>query len=142
MKNIYQIISKNLSNARKNLKNLTSEWLSSIKKDFSFYNRNTELLAIWTVLFLIITGLFVLAINSNILVMLLLFIFAIMIMLAGTLAAAYYLHTIKYHKQRQFVSKAHNILNKSFKLRSLISLIRIPRISILNTFAKNFRLAS
>ncbi len=142
MKNIYQIISKNLSNARKNLKNLTSEWLSSIKKGFSFYNRNTELLAIWTVLFLTITGLFVLAINSNILVILLLFIFAIAIMFAGTLAAAYYLHTIKYRKQKQFVSKAHNILNKSFKLRSLISFIRIPHISILNTLAKNFRLAS
>lgn len=98
-----------------------------LKEDFAFHNKNTELLAIWTILFMIITGLFIIAIKSNIFVMFFLLMLSIVIMFAGTLAATYYLHALRYHGKKQFLTKIHNFLNKSFKLRTL---------------KKNFKLAS
>lgn len=142
MKNTYRNVLKKLLSIRENLVFLTSKWLTAIKKDFDFHNKNTEILAIWTVLFMAITGLFIVAINSNILVTFLLFILSTAIMLSGTLAATYYLHALKYHKQKQLLPKAHNFLNKSFKLSTLFFLIKIPHISILNNLAKNLKLAS
>ncbi|MBF8250248.1 MAG: hypothetical protein HW400_849 [Candidatus Levybacteria bacterium] len=104
----------------KNLYSKTGEkWLNSVRNGFAFHNIHTELLAIWTVLFMIITGLFVLAIQSNILVMLLLFISAVVIMFIGTFAAIYYLHALKYQNQKRLLPGIHKLFNKSFKLRSI-----------------------
>jgi len=116
--------------------------LSSLKKDFSFYNKYTELLAIWAVLFIAITGLFILAIRSNILIMFLIFIIAVAIMLIGVFAAAYYLHALECHNKKKLLPKIHCLLNKSFKLRVLFNYIKIPHISILNNITKNIRFAS
>lgn len=142
MKNLYPKITKKLLFLKKSLTTLVFKWLNSLKKDFTFYNNHTELLAIWTVLFTTITGLFIFAIKSNILVIFLFFIFAIVIMLMGVFVAGYYLHALKYHNKKRLLPKIHNLLNKSFKLRTLLHFIKIPRLSILNNITKNFKLAS
>lgn len=121
------------------MKNFLSNF---VEKYFSFHNKHTELLAIWTILFMTITGLFIFAIKSNFLIMFLLLIIAIAIMFAGTLAATYYLHALKFHSKKRLLPKIHILLNKSFKLRTLLRFAKIPHISILNNFKKNFKLAS
>ncbi|EKD27810.1 MAG: hypothetical protein ACD_79C00564G0001 [uncultured bacterium] len=88
-----------------------------------------------------ITGLFILAIKSNFLIMFLLFVFAVVIMFAGAIATTYYLYALRYHNRKKILPKIHNFLNKSFKLRALLHFIKIPRFSILNNIAKNFKLA-
>lgn len=105
-------------------KAVISSWLNALKKDFSFYNSNTELLAIWTVLFMTITGLFVVGLRSKISVIPLLLILSFITTLATVIFTTYYLHTIKYHNKKHLFSKAHNFLNKSFKVRSLFRLIK------------------
>lgn len=141
MKNLYQKVVKILTCLKKNIIALVFKWLNSLKKDFSFYNSHTELLAIWTILFMIIAGFFVLAIKSTILVMFLFFIFSVMVMFVGVFAAAYYLHAVKHHNKKRFLPKPHNLFNKSFKLRTLLRLIKIPHISIPGSLAKNLKLA-
>ena len=126
MKNIYQDIAKKLLKAQKNLKSLATGWINALKKDFSFHNSHTELLAIWTVLFMIITGLFVVALKSKISVTLLLLILSFIITLITVYFTTYYLYAIKYHRKKQLLPRAHMILNKSFKLRSLLIYIKIP----------------
>lgn len=142
MKNTYQNLFRKFLLLKKNLVILAFRWLNALKKDFSFHNKNTELLAIWTLLFMTITGLFIIAINSNLLIIFFLFIFSIIIMLAGTLAATCYLHALKYHKKRQLLPRAHNFLNKSFKLRTLLFLIKIPHFSFIISLRRNLKLAS
>lgn len=142
MKNLYPKAIKKLLFFKKSLKILISNWLNALKKDFSFHNSHTEILAIWTVLFMTIAGLFVLAIKSNILVMFLLFMFSVAIMFIGAFAVIHYLHALKYHNKKRLLPKIHNLLNKSFKLRALLRFIKIPHVSILNNLAKNFKLAS
>jgi len=142
MKNLYLKVAKKLSSFNKNLTPISSKWLTSCKKDFSFHNRYTELLAIWTILFIIITGLFIIAIKSSVLVALLLFISAIAIMYAGIIATIYYLYALKYHGKNRLLPKIHNLLNKSFKLRSLLHFIKIPRLSIFDNIVKSFKFAS
>lgn len=141
MKNLCSKITKEILLLKKNLTVLVFNCLKSLKKDFSFHNNHTELLAIWTVLFMAIAGLFVLAIKSNILVMFLLLILAIIIMSAGTIATIYYLYALKYHSSKRIFPKIHNLLNRSFKLRTLLQFIKIPRLSIFNNIAKNLKLA-
>lgn len=131
-----------ISLLNKSLVILASKWLNSLEKDFSFHNKNTELLAIWTILFMIITGLFIIAIKNNIFVMFFLLILSIVIMLIGTLAAAYYLHSLKYHKKNRFLPKTHNLLNKSFKLRTGLKFIKLPNVKRLLEFKLNFKLTS
>lgn len=131
MKNLYS----------KTTKKLVIGWLNSLRKDFSSYNNHTELLAIWTALFMTIAGLFALAIKSNILIMFLLLIMAIVIMFAGIIATTYYLYALKYHNKKRLLPRIHNLFNRSFKLRSLLRFIKIPRLSLLNNIAKNFKLA-
>lgn len=139
MKNLYPKAVEKLLFLKRSLKAIFLKWLNSLKKDFSFYNNHTELLAIWTVLFIAIAGLFVLAIKSNILVMFLLFIFAVIIMFTGALAAVYYLHALKYQNKKRLLPKTHTFLNKSFKFRALFRFVKIYRISFLGNFIKNFR---
>ncbi len=141
MKNLCSKAVKKILYFKEKLTAMVFRWSNSLKKDFSFYNSHTELLAIWTTLFMTITGLFVLAIKSNLLVMFLLFILAIIIMFVGTLAVTYYLYALKYHNKKRLLPKIHNFLNKSFKLRSLLHFIKIPRLSILNNLTKNFKFA-
>lgn len=112
--------------AKKNLNRLSSRWLNRLKKDFSFYNSHTELLAIWTVLFMTITGLFVVGIKSKLSIILLLLILSFVITLIAVSFTTYYLYAIRYHKKKQLLPNAHNLLNKSFKLRSLLRFIKIP----------------
>jgi len=126
MKNIYQNIFRKLLHIKKSVKTLLSNWLNVLKKDFSFYNKNTELLAIWTILFMIITGLFVIGIKSKLPASLLLLALAFIITLITVFLTTYYLHAIKYHNKKQLLPKIHNIFNKSFKLRTLLKFIRIP----------------
>lgn len=142
MKNLYPKAVEKFLFLKRNLKAIFLKWLNSLKKDFSFYNNHTELLAIWTALFMAITGLFVFAIKNNILVMFLLFIFAVVIMFAGTLITAYYLHALEYQNKKRLLPKIHILLNRSFKLRTLLRFVKIPHISILNNFKRNFKLAS
>lgn len=142
MKNLYSKTIKKFLFFKKGLKILISNWLNALKKDFSLHNSHTEILAIWTVLFITITGLFALAIKSNLLVMLMFFIFSVVIMFAGAFVTVYYLHALKYHNKKRLLPKIHNLLNKSFKLRALLRYIKIPHVSILNNLAKNFKLAS
>lgn len=142
MKNLYPKAVEKFLFLKRSLKAIFLKWLNSLKKDFSFYNNHTELLAIWTALFMAITGLFVLAIKSNFLIMFLLFVFAVIMMLACTLTAVYYLHALKYHDEKRLLPRIHKLLNKSFKLRTLLRFVKIPHISILNNFKRNFKLAS
>jgi hypothetical protein len=107
MKNLYLKVGKSLIA-------VASEWLNSLKKDFLFYNSHTELLAIWSILFITTAGLFIFAIKGNFLVVLLLFVFSIIIMIAGTLLTTYYLHALKYRNRKGLLPKIHNVLNKSF----------------------------
>lgn len=139
MKNIYQNIVKKLVFLRKRLTTLLSSWINTLKKDFSFHNQHTELLAIWTLLFLTITGLFVIGIMSEAPVILLLIVLAIAITFAATISTTYYLHALKYHKQKQFLPKTHNFLNKSFKLRTLLRFIKIPYAPFFLSKLKNFK---
>ncbi|MDP2585687.1 MAG: hypothetical protein Q8P29_02285 [Candidatus Levybacteria bacterium] len=142
MKNLCSKAVKKILHLKKNLIIIGFECLNSLKKDFSFHNNHTELLAIWTALFITIAGLFVFAIKSNIFVMFLLLIFAIAIMFAGTIATTYYLFALKYHNSKRMLPKIHNFLNRSFKLRTLLRFIKIPQLSFLGNFAKNLKLAS
>jgi hypothetical protein len=142
MKNLYSNSAEKLNFIKDSSRGLASNLANSCKSDFSNHNKNTELLFIWTVLFIIITGLFVLAIKSNILVMLAYFILAIAVTFAGTLGAIYYLHALKYQNKEKLLPKIHNVLNKSFKLRNLFNFVKIPRFSNIIDIAKNFKLAS
>lgn len=139
MKNIYQNIAKKLLKARKNLKSVASGWINTLKNDFSFHNSNTELLAIWTLLFLTITGLFVIGINSKFPIILLLIGLSLVITFMVAILTTYYLHALKYHKKKQFLPKTHNFLNKSFKLRTLLRFIKIPYASFFLFKLKNFK---
>jgi len=123
----------------KRLKKIFLNLIENLKRDFNFHNKNTELLAIWTILFMVVTGLFALALNSDILVMFLLFILAVLISLGIIFFAIYYLYAIKYHKKKQFLPKIHNFLNRSFKLRLLLRFIKIPRILLFVSFKKTFK---
>jgi len=135
MKNLFLKVAKKL-------RNISIKLINFCKKGFFFHNRNTELLAIWTILFMAITGLFIIAIKSSVLVMFLLFISAIVIMYAGIIATTYYLYVLKHRDKKSLLPKIHNLFNKSFKLRSLFYFMKIPRFSIFNNIAKNFKLAS
>lgn len=139
MKNIYQNVVKKLLKALKSLKTLISSWLNTLKKDFYFYNSHTELLAIWTVLFLTITGLFTLGIKSKITTVLLLLVVSFVITLVTVFLTTYYLHAIKYHHKKRLLPKTHNFLNKSFKLRTLLRFIKIPYASFFLSKFKNFK---
>ena len=139
MKNTHQNIAKKLLKAQKSLKSLASGWLNTLKKDFSFYNSHTELLAIWTFLFMIITGLFAIGLKSKLPAILLLLALAFIITLAISFLTTYYLHAIKYHKKKQVFPRAHNFLNKSFKLRTLLRFIKIPYASFLTSKVRDFR---
>lgn len=144
MKNLYLKAVEKLLFLKRSLKAIFLKWLDSLKKDFSFYNNRTELLAIWTVLFIAIAGLFVLAIKSNILVMFLLFIFAVVIMSIGAFAAVYYLHALKYQNKKRLLPKTHTLLNKSFKLRVFLHFINPAPFfcKVLNLFRKKATLPS
>ncbi len=142
MKNTCFNFLKRLLQFYKKIEKLFFVFIKDIKKDFAFHNKNTELLAVWTVLFMIITGLFIIAIKSSILAMFLLFMLSVAIMFTGTFVAMYYLHALKYHHKKRLLPKIHNLLNKSFQFRSLLRYIKIPHISIFNNLVKNFKLAS
>jgi hypothetical protein len=142
MKNIYSNLVKKLMSVRGASSGLASNLVNSCKSDFSSHNKNTELLFIWTILFTIITGLFVLAIKSNIIAMFAYFILAIAVTFVGTLAAIYYLYALKYQNKERALPRIHNILNKSFRLRDLFKFIKIPHFSNVISTAKNFKLAS
>jgi hypothetical protein len=142
MKNIYSHSAEKLILFKESSKDLASNLANSCKNDFSSHNKKTELLFIWTVLFVIITGLFVFAIKGNILVMLAYFILAIVVTFAGTLGAIYYLHALKYQNKERMLPRIHNVLNKSFKLRNLFRFVRIPHLSSINSVLRNFKLAS
>jgi hypothetical protein len=142
MKNIYLDSAEKLNFIKKSSQNLASNLANSCKNDFSQHNKNTELLFIWTLIFMSITGLFVLAIKSNILIMLTYLILAIVVTYAGTLAAIYYLHALKSQNKENLFLKTHNVLNKSFRLRDLFRFVRIPRFVSINSVLKSFKLAS
>lgn len=140
MKNIYPNMAKKLLFVKKNLKTLLSNWVKELKKDFSFYNSHTELLAIWTALYMTIAGLFVLAVGSKILVMFLLFALSVLITLITALFAIYYLKTIAYGNKKKLFPKIHNLLNKSFKLRTLLRFVKLPNFKHL--IKRDFKFAS
>ena len=139
MENIYQNTAKKLLKARKILKSLAFAWLNALKKDFAFHNKNTELLAIWTVLFMTITGLFVIGIKSKLLVILLLLILSLAIALIAVSFTTYYLYAIEYHLKKQLLPRTHSFLNKSFKLRSLLRFVKIPSLPFFTSPIKNFK---
>lgn len=139
MKNIYPNMVKKFLIAKKDLNRLSSRWLNMLKKDLSFYNSHTELLAIWTILFMTITGLFVVGLKSKILVILLLLILSFAITLVTVLLTTYYLYAIKFHNKKRLLPKAHNFLNKSFKLRTLLRFIKIPYAPFFLSKLKNFK---
>jgi len=141
MKSLSLKIGKNIDLLKKDLSDMASGWLKSLKDDIKFYNDYTELLAIWTILFATITGLFIIAIKSNLLVMLLSFVFAVIITFISSLASINYLYALKYQNRKSVFSKIHNSLNKSFRIRDSFRLIKLPRISIPN-IVKTFKLAS
>lgn len=99
-------------------------WTKEIEGDISFYIKNTELFAIWTLLYMTLAGLFFLAVQSKILVILLLFALSIIITLTIVFFTVYYLHNIKYGSKKQLLPRLHNLSNKSFKLRYLLNFIR------------------
>lgn len=142
MKNLYLKATEKFLFLKRNLMVVVFKLLHALKKNFSFHNKHTELLAIWTMLFMIIIGLFFLAIKSSLLVMFLIFISSVAIMFIGVLIATYYLHALKYHNQKKLLPKIHNLLNKSFKLRALFHFVKIPRFSVLNNITKTLKLAS
>jgi hypothetical protein len=142
MQNIFTTTAEKLSSIKKGQDNLVSKSVNSIKKDISYYNCYTELFFIWTVLFTSITGLFFLATKNNVLIVLLLLISAFAITLAGTVATIFYLHALKYQNGKRLLPRIHNLLNKSFKVRNIFRLIKIPRFSVFTSIARNFKLAS
>lgn len=140
MKNIYSKAIKKLLSAKKSLKAAISSWLNALREDFSFYNSHTELLAIWTALYMTIAGVFVLAVGSKILVMFLLFALSVLITLITALFAIYYLKTIVYGNKKKLSPKIHNLLNKSFKLRTLLRFVKLPNFKHL--IKRDFKFAS
>lgn len=126
MKNLYLKTIKKLLLLKKSLKALLLNWSKVLKKDFAYHNKNTELLAIWTVLFMAITGLFAVGIKSKLSIILLLLILSLIITLATVIFTTCYLYAIKYHKKKQLLPRTHSFLNKSFKLRSLLRFVKIP----------------
>jgi hypothetical protein len=141
MKNVNSKIGGKFLSLKEGIVVMAAKWLDSIKKDFSFYNEYTELLAIWTLLFITITGLFVFAIRSSVLIMFLSSILAFAITFAGSLASISYLYSLKYQNKKSVFTGIHSLFNKSFKLRSLLRFIKLPRISV-PSIIKNLRLAS
>src|SRR3989344_747488 len=126
MKNICLNFIKRFLQLKRKSKELFFTLINSLKKDFSFYNSHTELLAIWTVLFMTITGLFAVGLKRKIAIILFLYALSLIITLITSVLTIYYLHAIKYHKEKQLLPKIHNFLNKSFKLRALLRFIKIP----------------
>lgn len=108
------------------LKQSTAGWKREIEGDFSFYNKHTELFAIWTVLYMTLAGLFFLAVRSKIFVMFLLLILSVAITFITTLFTVYYLHAIRYGNKKQVLHKTHKLFNKSFTLKTLLKFIKIP----------------
>ena len=141
MKNVNSKIGGKFLSLKEGIVVMAAKWLDSIKKDFSFYNEYTELLAIWTLLFITITGLFVFAIGKSFLIMLLSLILAFAITFAGSLASISYLYSLKYQNKKSVFTGIHGLFNKSFKLRGLLRFIKLPRISV-PSIIKNLRLAS
>ena len=141
MKKIYSNLLKRLFVFKKRSRKLFTAFIKNLKRDIDFYNKSTELLAIWTVLFMIITGLFVVALKSKISVTLLLLILSFIITLITAYFTTYYLYAIKYHRKKQLLPRAHMILNKSFKLRSLLIYIKIPY-KFKHLIKLNFKFAS
>jgi hypothetical protein len=141
MKNISSKIGGKFLSFKKSMAVMPVKWLDSIKRDLSFYNEYTELLAIWTLLFITITGLFVFAIGKSFLIMLLSLILAFAITFAGSLASISYLYSLKYQNKKSVFTGIHGLFNKSFKLRGLLRFIKLPSISVPSVI-KNLRLAS
>ena len=73
MKNICLNFIKRFLQLKRKSKELFFTLINSLKKDFSFYNSHTELLAIWTVLFMTITGLFAVGLKRKIAIILFLY---------------------------------------------------------------------
>lgn len=99
------------------MKNHYSRMLSELKKNWLFYSSNTELFAIWTILFAITGTLFIYMVQANNPFISL--ILALLIISASTLVGYFtilYLHKIKHASNEHLLSKSHNLLNKSFKL--------------------------
>jgi hypothetical protein len=142
MKNIYSNSGKHLLSTRKRLADLASKLITSLKNNFSFHNVHSELLLIWTIIFTIITGLFLLAIGSNVLVIFSYLIAAIIVTYAGTLAAIYYLHALKYHSKEKHLPKIHRALNRTIRIRDLFRFIKIPYFSKAESVDKNYKLAA
>jgi hypothetical protein len=142
MKNTYSNSAKQLLSLKKRLADLASKLITSLKSNFSFHNVHSELLLIWTIIFTTITGLFLLAIGSNIIVIFSYLIAAIIVTYAGTLAAIYYLHALKYHNREKYLPKIHRALNRTIRVRDLFSFIKIPYFSKGGSVDKNYKLAA
>lgn len=89
-------------------------FINELKKDVSFYNKNTEILAIWIALYACIALLFFLAVQSNLLTAILILCFSLMITILLTFLTALYLSKAAYGSKKQLLPKVHKALNKKF----------------------------
>ena len=104
----------------RSIKTLANE----LKKDILFYNKHTELLAIWTALFAVITTLFTLVLfNTSLLAIAFLVLAIIGVTAAISYFTIFYLHSLQYGTKKHLFFKIHNLSNKSF-------LIRMPTINL------------
>lgn len=111
-----------------------------IQKDIRFYLKNTEVFAIFTILYHSVITLFILAIQSNVILKLLLLTLSLVITFVITFLTILYLHALKYDTY-QFATNTHGILNKSFKVRRLFLFLKsIPvYVSLTIAFVKRFK---
>lgn len=130
MKHQYEKLIKKTVALLKSFKKLALSLIKDFKKDISFYSKHTEMLAIWTLLFLTICGFFFLAITNGIFAMFVFFVLAVSMSLVFYFSAIYYIHKVK--NRKHLFAKTNNIFNKSFKLRSLLRFVKIPHVLLLS----------
>ena len=147
MNNLYFVDGRSLFLFVKIALKTTSKWLKSYKKDLSFYSYYTELLAIYTMLFMTITGLFVIAVNSTILVMFALFGLIVFTSILTSFATILYIQAVKYQGKKRIFSRINRFLNKSFKIRNsfkfsiaFIKKINVKALRVLN-FLASYKIA-
>ncbi|MBI4078861.1 MAG: hypothetical protein HY429_01025 [Candidatus Levybacteria bacterium] len=92
------------------LKLFKSELLR-IRSDWQFYKKHTELIAIYTVLYAVITWLFWSSVTSSWIELLAVFVLIVIFTYAVSLFTIFYCSKVKYADKKNRISKVHGILN-------------------------------
>lgn len=101
---------------KKNVLDAIKKKISSINKDLSYCRKNSELLMIWTVIYLISAVIFTNALNKGLLYILASIALIILVTSFISFLTIYYLYNLKKTKKGYFFVTLHKLLNKPIKI--------------------------